>query len=200
MAELRRLQTERYLRAGPNTTPEGLVSPKEVARTKLLTRRIEGLDRFEAILHQADAQVAAMVNQAKQIEPDRACPKEPDRTRTLPFSRRTVSYRSRGTLADVPHGDLARIGVAIDDELLRKFDKLIAKRGYTNRSEAFRDLIRNEFVQEVGIVERRDVRDGHAGIRPPRAPADGKTDRTAAPVSCGRTFIHARASRPRQLS
>lgn len=45
--------------------------------------------------------------------------------------------------------DLARIGVAIDDELLRKFDKLIAKRGYTNRSEAFRDLIRHELVQEV---------------------------------------------------
>jgi CopG family nickel-responsive transcriptional regulator len=45
--------------------------------------------------------------------------------------------------------DLARIGVAIDQELLRKFDKLIAKRGYTNRSEAFRDLIRNELVQEV---------------------------------------------------
>src|SRR5271165_5833560 len=45
--------------------------------------------------------------------------------------------------------DLARIGVAIDEELLRKFDKLIAKRGYTNRSEAFRDLIRNELVQEV---------------------------------------------------
>jgi CopG family nickel-responsive transcriptional regulator len=45
--------------------------------------------------------------------------------------------------------DLARIGVAIDEELLGKFDSLIAKRGYTNRSEAFRDLIRNELVQEV---------------------------------------------------
>ena len=45
--------------------------------------------------------------------------------------------------------DLARIGVAIDGELLTNFDKLIAKRGYTNRSEAFRDLIRNELVQQV---------------------------------------------------
>jgi hypothetical protein len=45
--------------------------------------------------------------------------------------------------------DLARIGVAIDEELLTRFDKLIAKRGYTNRSEAFRDLIRNELIQEV---------------------------------------------------
>jgi len=45
--------------------------------------------------------------------------------------------------------DLARIGVAIDQELLTKFDKLIAQRGYTNRSEAFRDLIRNELIQET---------------------------------------------------
>jgi CopG family nickel-responsive transcriptional regulator len=45
--------------------------------------------------------------------------------------------------------DLSRIGVAIDSELLEQFDNLIAKRGYTNRSEAFRDLIRNELVQET---------------------------------------------------
>src|ERR1700712_3345225 len=44
--------------------------------------------------------------------------------------------------------DLARIGVAIDSSLLTKFDELIAQRGYTNRSEAFRDLIRDELVQK----------------------------------------------------
>jgi CopG family transcriptional regulator, nickel-responsive regulator len=44
--------------------------------------------------------------------------------------------------------DLSRIGVAIDSSLLDKFDHLIASRGYTNRSEAFRDLIRQELVQE----------------------------------------------------
>ncbi len=44
--------------------------------------------------------------------------------------------------------DLARIGVAIDSELLARFDDLIAGRGYTNRSEAFRDLIRDELVQK----------------------------------------------------
>jgi len=41
-----------------------------------------------------------------------------------------------------------RIGVAIDEELVEKFDALIGQRGYTNRSEAFRDLIRDELVQE----------------------------------------------------
>ena len=43
-------------------------------------------------------------------------------------------------------GQLSRIGVAIDSELLQKFDDLIAGKGYTNRSEAFRDLIRDELV------------------------------------------------------
>ena len=45
-------------------------------------------------------------------------------------------------------GELSRIGVAIDTELLEKFDALIAQRGYTNRSEAFRDLIRDDLVQK----------------------------------------------------
>ncbi len=40
--------------------------------------------------------------------------------------------------------ELSRIGVAIDSTLLKKFDHLIATRGYTNRSEAFRDLIRDD--------------------------------------------------------
>lgn len=45
--------------------------------------------------------------------------------------------------------ELSRIGVAIDSELLEKFDKLIARRGYENRSEAFRDLVRDELVEET---------------------------------------------------
>lgn len=45
-------------------------------------------------------------------------------------------------------GELSRIGVAIDSDLLTRFDSLIAGRGYTNRSEAFRDLIRDELVQK----------------------------------------------------
>lgn len=46
-------------------------------------------------------------------------------------------------------GELSRIGVAIDSDLLEKFDELIAHRGYSNRSEAFRDLIRGELVEEA---------------------------------------------------
>jgi len=44
---------------------------------------------------------------------------------------------------------LSRIGVAIDTELLDKFDRRIAQRGYTNRSEAFRDLIRDDLVEKT---------------------------------------------------
>jgi len=44
--------------------------------------------------------------------------------------------------------ELSRIGVAIDAGLLDRFDRLIAERGYTNRSEAFRDMIREELVEQ----------------------------------------------------
>lgn len=45
--------------------------------------------------------------------------------------------------------ELSRIGIALDSKLLKKFDQLIGKRGYTNRSEAFRDLIRDVLVQQT---------------------------------------------------
>ncbi len=44
--------------------------------------------------------------------------------------------------------DLQRIGIAIEAELLQRFDQLIARRKYSNRSEAFRDLARAELTRE----------------------------------------------------
>lgn len=44
--------------------------------------------------------------------------------------------------------ELIRTGVSIETDLLEKFDKVIAKRGYGNRSEALRDLIREMLVAE----------------------------------------------------
>ena len=38
---------------------------------------------------------------------------------------------------------LVRTGVALDSDLLKRFDRLIRSEGYANRSEAFRDLIRD---------------------------------------------------------
>lgn len=43
---------------------------------------------------------------------------------------------------------LIRFGVSIDKSLLTKFDSFIKDKKYTNRSEAFRDLIRQELVQK----------------------------------------------------
>lgn len=37
---------------------------------------------------------------------------------------------------------ITRFGVSIDERLLEKFDSLIEEKGYVNRSEAIRDLIR----------------------------------------------------------
>jgi CopG family transcriptional regulator, nickel-responsive regulator len=44
---------------------------------------------------------------------------------------------------------LSRTGVSLEGNLLKEFDRLIAKRGYANRSEAFRDLIREKLLSET---------------------------------------------------
>ena len=45
--------------------------------------------------------------------------------------------------------ELARTGVSLEEDLLQEFDRLITKRGYKNRSEAFRDLIREALLTET---------------------------------------------------
>jgi len=42
---------------------------------------------------------------------------------------------------------IERIGISLEDDLLRQFDRLIEQKGYVNRSEAVRDLIRDALVQ-----------------------------------------------------
>lgn len=43
--------------------------------------------------------------------------------------------------------DLVRFGIAIERDLLDSFDTVIARRGYSNRSEAIRDAIRATMVE-----------------------------------------------------
>ena len=45
--------------------------------------------------------------------------------------------------------ELSRIGISLEDDLLQQFDRLIAARGYQTRSEAFRDLIREQLLLEI---------------------------------------------------
>jgi CopG family nickel-responsive transcriptional regulator len=42
---------------------------------------------------------------------------------------------------------IERIGISLEKDLLKQFDKLIEQKGYVNRSEAIRDLIRDNLVQ-----------------------------------------------------
>lgn len=43
---------------------------------------------------------------------------------------------------------ITRFGVSIEPDLLKKFDKIIKKKGYANRSEAIRDIIRKNLITE----------------------------------------------------
>jgi len=43
---------------------------------------------------------------------------------------------------------IERVGVSLDKQLLGEFDSLIFRQGYTNRSEAIRDLIRDSLSKE----------------------------------------------------
>ncbi len=44
--------------------------------------------------------------------------------------------------------EITRFGISIDEDLLADFDGLIGRKGYANRSEAIRDLIRESIVRE----------------------------------------------------
>ena len=44
--------------------------------------------------------------------------------------------------------NLFRFGISLEKKLLDEFDILIKRKNYSNRSEAFRDLIRQELVKE----------------------------------------------------
>lgn len=52
--------------------------------------------------------------------------------------------------------DLVRFGVAMERALLARFDELVSRRGFENRSEALRDLVRRDLDQDASH------RGGHA--------------------------------------
>jgi CopG family transcriptional regulator, nickel-responsive regulator len=53
--------------------------------------------------------------------------------------------------------DLSRTGVSIDADLLQQFDRFIADKGYVNRSEALRDLIRDHLVAKSVVAPDAEV-------------------------------------------
>ena len=66
---------------------------------------------------------------------------------------------------------VTRFGVSLEENLLTRFDRLLARKGYANRSEAIRDLIRESLVREqwepgtgeavgtITLVYKHDTRD-----------------------------------------
>lgn len=66
---------------------------------------------------------------------------------------------------------ITRFGVSIEPDLLNKFDRIIKKKSYTNRSEAIRDLIRKNVIIEEssnpdaeGLGTLTMIYDHHAGL------------------------------------
>ena len=53
------------------------------------------------------------------------------------------------TVKRVKMENITRFGVSIEPDLLKKFDKIIKKKGYANRSEAIRDLLRKNLIRDV---------------------------------------------------
>ena len=50
-----------------------------------------------------------------------------------------------------------RVGISFEPELLAKFDKLIKQKGYTNRSEAIRDIVRKSIIESEIEGEKGEV-------------------------------------------
>ena len=50
-----------------------------------------------------------------------------------------------------------RVGVSFEPDLLDKFDELIKNKGYTNRSEAIRDLVRKSIIEAEIKTAKADV-------------------------------------------
>jgi len=52
---------------------------------------------------------------------------------------------------------LLRFGVSVEESLIERFDRLIRRKGYTNRSEAIRDMIREMLAEEAAEKGREMV-------------------------------------------
>ena len=67
---------------------------------------------------------------------------------------------------------MERFTISLDDHLAQEFDAWIAQRGYANRSEAFRDMVRAEMDRN-----RLAKQPGNLPRPPPQAPATLPTAR-----------------------
>jgi len=66
-------------------------------------------------------------------------------------------YKIKNRNTEGPMSELTRFGVSIDSQLIKKFDALIARKGYATRSEAIRDMIRDSLVEQEWEAEDRET-------------------------------------------
>jgi len=53
--------------------------------------------------------------------------------------------------------EIVRFGVSMEKNLLASFDELISRKGYANRSEALRDVVRDHLVEEEWRTEKKEM-------------------------------------------
>jgi CopG family nickel-responsive transcriptional regulator len=53
--------------------------------------------------------------------------------------------------------EIVRFGVSMEKNLLASFDELNSRKGYTNRSEALRDVVRDHLVGEEWRTEKKEM-------------------------------------------
>jgi CopG family nickel-responsive transcriptional regulator len=61
------------------------------------------------------------------------------------------------TLEEFPVSKTIRFGVAMPEDLLNKFDALILRKNYPNRSKAIGDLARNRLIEEEWKLENKET-------------------------------------------
>ena len=60
--------------------------------------------------------------------------------------------------------DLARVSISLDDALLENFDAYVDDRGYSTRSEAIRDLIRESCSSSISTMMNAKRRRSQSGL------------------------------------
>jgi CopG family transcriptional regulator, nickel-responsive regulator len=60
--------------------------------------------------------------------------------------------------------DIVRFGVSLEKDLLKDFDKDLKEKGYQNRSEAIRDLIRDRLVEKEWEPEDQEDREDRMAV------------------------------------
>ncbi|MBI5286020.1 MAG: nickel-responsive transcriptional regulator NikR, partial [Deltaproteobacteria bacterium] len=69
----------------------------------------------------------------------------------------TKNGRDRGPCGGIKTGRTKRFGISADSRLLENFDTLINHKGYVNRSEAIRDIIRDQLVEFASTMDNEEM-------------------------------------------